>query len=89
MRVKETLMKERGEVLEMKRKHEATLSEFERLQEAYQVLELEKEALVLSNTIIDGEKKDREGNISGLEAQRATTDKQAEELKAQVVDLEA
>ena len=89
MRVKETLMKERGEVLEMKRKHEATLSEFERLQEAYQVLELEKEALILSNTIIDGEKKDLEGNILGLEAQRDATDKQAEELKAQVVDLEA
>ena len=41
----------------MKRKHEATLLECERIQEAYDVLELEKEALVLSNTIIDGEKK--------------------------------
>ena len=73
----------------MKRKHESTLSELERLQEVYQVLELEKEALVLSNTIICGEKKDLEGNISGLEAQRVAVDKQAEELKAQVVDLEA
>ena len=89
MRVKDTLMKERGEGQEMKRKHEATLSEFERLQEAYQVLELEKEALVLSNTIIDGENKGLEGNISDLEAQRAATDKQAEELKAQVAELEA
>ena len=39
VRVKDTLMKERGEDREMKRKHEATLSEFKRLQEAYQALE--------------------------------------------------
>ena len=58
VRVKDTLMKERGEGWEMKRKHEATLSEFERLQEAYQVLESEKDALVLSNSITEGEKKD-------------------------------
>ena len=31
VRVKDTLMKERGEGQEMKRTHEATLSEFERL----------------------------------------------------------
>ena len=47
----------------MKRKHEATLLEFERLQEAYQVLESEKEALVLSRTIIDGENKDLEDKV--------------------------
>ena len=35
-----------------------------------------KGGLVLSNTIIDGEKRDLEGNISGLETQRAATDKQ-------------
>ena len=73
----------------MKRKHEATLSEFERLQEAYQVLESEKEALVLSNIIIDREKKDLEGKISGLEAQRAVVDKKTEELKDRVAELEA
>ena len=73
----------------MKRKHEATLSYLERLQEAYQVLEAEREALVLSNTMIDGEKKDLEGKISGLETQRAAADKQVEELKARVEELEA
>ena len=73
----------------MKRKHDATLSYLERLQEAYQVLEAENEALVLSNTIIDGEKKDLEGKISRLDTQRAATDKQVEELKAQVAELEA
>ena len=35
VKVKDTLMKERGEGREMKRKHEATLLEFERLQEDY------------------------------------------------------
>ena len=59
----------------MKRKHEATLSEFERLQEAYKVLESEKEALVLSNTINEGEKKDFENNILELEAQKDATDR--------------
>ena len=39
VRVKDTLIKERGEGREMKRKHEATLLEFKRLQEAYQALE--------------------------------------------------
>ena len=38
VRVKDTLMKERGEGREIKRKHEATLSYFARLQESYQVL---------------------------------------------------
>ena len=44
--------------------------------------------MVLSNTIIDGEKKDLENNILELEAQKATTDKQAKELKARVAELE-
>ena len=73
----------------MKRRHEATLLELQRLQEAYQALELKKEALVLSNTIIDGEKKDIEDNILELEAQKVVADKQAEELKDWVADLEA
>ena len=51
--MKEALIKERGEGREVKRNHDATLSDLERLQEAYQVLEEEREALVLSNTMID------------------------------------
>ena len=45
-------------------------------------MEVERDALVLSNTIISGEKKDLEGNISGLEMERAIADTQAEELRA-------
>ena len=73
----------------MKRKHDATLSYLERLQEAYQGLEEEKEALVLFNTIINGEKKDLEGEISRLETQKAAADKQVEELKARIAELDA
>ena len=47
VRVKDTLMKERGGAWEMKRKHEATLSKFERLQEAYQILESKRKILEL------------------------------------------
>ena len=45
IKMEDTLIKERGEGRELKRKHEATLSEFERLQKAYQALELENDAL--------------------------------------------
>ena len=38
--------------------------------------------MVLSNAITHGEKKELENNILELEAQKATYDKQAEELNA-------
>ena len=73
----------------MKRKHEATLSQFERLKKAYQALEKEKEALELSNAIIEGEKKDFENKVSELEAQKSVTDRKAKELRSRVGDMEA
>ena len=63
LKMKENLVKERGEEWESKRKHEATLSDFEKLQKAYQHLELEKDELVLLDTITGGEKKDLERKI--------------------------
>ena len=68
LKMKDTLVKERGEGWELKRKHEAITYEFERLQKAYQALELEKEALDISVTIREGEKRDFEDNILELEA---------------------
>ena len=56
--MKETLNKERGEVQILKRKHEDILSEIEKLREACQILPYDKDALVLSVNIIEGEKKD-------------------------------
>ena len=41
-------------------------------------MKAERDALVLSNTIISGEKKDLEGKFSELETQRDTVDTQAE-----------
>ena len=46
-KMKNTLVKERKEGGELNRKHEETLSEFERLQKSYQDLELGKDALVV------------------------------------------
>ena len=53
-----TLRIERGEGQSLKRKHEESLSELERLREACQILQSDKDALVLSVNIIEGEKKD-------------------------------
>ena len=44
---------------------------------------------MLSNAISEAEKKDLENKIWEVEAQKAGTDKQAEELKARVAELEA
>ena len=86
--MKDTLVNERGEGWESKRKHEATTSEFKNLQKAYKYLESEKDALVLSVTITEGEKKDIESNILELEAHRSAVNKQTEEMKTQAKDLE-
>ena len=88
LKVKDDLVKEWGEGWELKRKHDDTISEFERLQKAYQYLELEKEALELSTTIMEGEKRDFEGKISELEAQKSAACKQTWELRTRVEELE-
>ena len=49
--VKETLRKERGEAKILKIKYDDTLTELERLKEAYQILQLDKDALILSDAI--------------------------------------
>ena len=43
--MKETLRKERGKVKYLKRKHDDILSEFEKLKEACQVMESDKDVL--------------------------------------------
>ena len=88
LKMKETLVKERGDGEELKRKHDDTFSEFERLKKAYQALESENDALVLSITIIEGEKKDLESKISELETQKSAASKQVEELATHNDSLE-
>ena len=68
IKMKDSLIKERGEGRELKRKHEETLSEFERLQKKYQYLETDKDALVVQMTIMEGEKRDMEDKVAELEA---------------------
>ena len=73
--VEETLRKERGEGRILKRKHDDTLIELERLKEAYQILQSDKDALILLANITEGEKRDLEGKVLELEKQIDTTDK--------------
>ena len=47
----------------MKRKYDDTLSELERLKEAYQILQSDKDALVLLATMTKGEKRDLENKV--------------------------
>ena len=60
VQMKETLKKERGEGQTLKRKHEEILSEIEKSKEACQTLQSNKDALILSISIMEGEKKDLE-----------------------------
>ena len=53
----------------MKRKYDDTLTELERLKEAYQILHVQKYALLLSATITEGEKKDMEDKVEDLQTQ--------------------
>ena len=81
--MKETLKKERGEGQILKRKHEDILSELEKLREACQILQSDKDALVLSVNIIEGEKKDLEKQIVEVEQKGDAAIKRVEELEAQ------
>ena len=67
VQMKETLKKERGEGQSLKRKHEDILSEIEKSKEACQTLQSDKDALVLSISIIEGEKKDLEKQVEEVE----------------------
>ena len=58
--MRETLKKERGEGQSRKRKHEDNLSVLEKFREACHILQSNKDALVLSVNIIEGQKRDLE-----------------------------
>ena len=68
------MRKERGDGQELKINHDDTFSKFEKLKEPYQVLESDKDALILSNAITEGEKRYLERNIVKLEEQKYTAD---------------
>ena len=64
VQMKESLKKERGEGQSLKRKHEDILSEIENSKEACQIIQSNKDALVLSVNIIEGEKKYLEKQVT-------------------------
>ena len=82
--MKDTLVKKKREGTELKIKHEATLSEKERLQKEYQDLEIEKDSLEVHVMIIEGEKKYFEAKISELESRESATSQHMMELRTQV-----
>ena len=59
---------------ESKRKYDATLSNFEKLQQEYQILEEERDALKLSNMTLDREKRNLESSMEEMEEQKSTPD---------------
>ena len=74
--MKDTLRKEERVGRESKRKYDATISNLEKLQQDYQILKEEKDALKLSNTILDGEKKHLEIKMAEIGLQKCEADKQ-------------
>ena len=85
--MKETLKKERGEGQSLKRKHADILSEIDKSKEACQTLQSDRDALVLSISIIEGEKKDLEKQVVEAEKKGDATSKRIEELEAQKILL--
>ena len=81
--MKETLKKERGEGKRLKRKHEDSLSELDKLREAFQIFQSNKDSLVLSINIIELEKKDLEKQVAEIEEKGDAVNKMVEELESQ------
>ena len=79
--MKEVLRKEEKVGRESKRKYEATLSDYENLQQDYQILGEERDNLKQSNMALDKEKKKLESEVVEMEVQKSATDQQAEERR--------
>ena len=75
LKLKYSLVNTREEGIELKIKHDAILSENERLERVYQTLEIENDALYVHVVIMEGEKKDFETKISKLESREYETRK--------------
>ena len=84
--MKEVLRKEERVGWESKRKYEATLSDYENLQQDYQILGEEGDTLKLSNMTIDREKQKLERKWVDMEAHKSTVDQQAEQYKSQITE---
>ena len=81
--MRENLKKEMGEGKILKRKHEDSLSELEKFRETCHILQSDKDALVLSVNIIEGEKRDLEKRAAEVEQKGDVANKRVEELEVQ------
>ena len=85
--MKETLKRERHESQILKRKYEDMLSEIGESKVEFKTLLSDKDALVLSASIIEGEKKYLEKQIIEAGKKGDMANKRIEELKAQNLSL--
>ena len=81
--MKETLKRERDEGQVLKRKYKDMLSTIEESKSECQTLQCDKEALVLSMNIIEGEKKDLEKKVMEALQKGDIENKRKEELESQ------
>ena len=75
--MKEVLRKEENVGRESKRKYEATLSYFERLQQGHQILEEERDSLKSSTGDLSKDKGNLENKVAELELQKTTAEQKA------------
>ena len=77
-KLKDNLVKVWGEGIELKMKHDAILSEKEKLLNEYQNLEIENDAINVQLMIMEGERSDSEARISYLESRELGANQQVE-----------
>ena len=84
--MKEVLRKEERVGQESKRKYEATLSDYDKLQQDYQILGEERDHLKQSNMILDREKRNLESSKEKMEVEKSIAD---QKYKARIAELES
>ena len=85
--MKEVLRKEERVGHDSKRKYEATLFDYEKLQQDYQNLGEERDALKFANMDLEKEKQELGRRVAEMEAQKSTTSLQAEQYEAWIAEL--
>ena len=87
--MKQVLRKEERVGRDSKRMYEATLSDYEKLQQDYQTMGEERDALKLANMDLEKEKQELGRKITEMEVQKSTASLQAEQYEVRIVELEA
>ena len=72
----------------IEKENQATLAEFEKLQQRYHMLEAERDNLRLSVEDLNEEKRELEGEMTKLEVQKTTAEGKARLYESQIVALE-